>query len=73
MQLLQKDFSNDDIKEFAKLLKEKFEKLGEKFDKRDIAHIGGAILTNFIQELKFYKVQIKLMKKLQLLVKMRFL
>jgi len=28
-------------------LKEKFEKLGEKFDKRDIAHIGGAIFDQF--------------------------
>ena len=45
--IIAKDFSNDDIKEFAKLLKEKFEKLGEKFDKRDIAHIGGASFDQF--------------------------
>lgn len=45
--IIAKDFSEDDIKEFAKILKNMFEKLGEKFDKKDVAHIGGAIFDQF--------------------------
>lgn len=45
--IIAKDFTNEDIKKFAKILKEKFEKLGKKFAKKDVAHIGAAIFNPF--------------------------
>ena len=45
--IIAKDFSNEDIVKFANILKDKFEKLGDKFEKKDIAHIGAAIFNPF--------------------------
>ncbi len=45
--LIAKDFTSENIQKFATILKSKFEELGNKFDKKDVAHIGAAIFNPF--------------------------